>query len=400
MSGPRQSFLNILAVTLSGLITLYATTALATEDVHIGLASNFSEVSSSSSNPYGDYFRNGVRLAVKDAKVKLDKRGINLILDEFDYGTNQVKALDAARKAAASPVIGVLGYNFSSHALLAAPIHQEARLPMLTPSATADRIGRMGPYIHMGCFDNTFMGKTLAQIAWNRLKVRKAAIVAAADCAYCVDLAHGFEREFTALGGEITVQKNVLDSDKDFSSVVDALKQNSSKTYDAILIPNQELNSALIISTILKAGINKPFLGGDGWGDAGDEFFSVIGDSRLNGYSVSHWHPDLKSARSQKFVKEFQKEFGKKPNDTAVLAYDSMLLLIESLSHAKKLTRQGLEDALTGIKEFDGVTGHTTFVTGAAPLKSLTLLSVKNTKFTPIEMINPARPVKGIQKND
>jgi len=374
--------------------------AFSSQNVHVGLASNFTEVSSSSSNPYGDYFRDGVRLAIKDAKTKLDQRGISIVLDEFDYGTNQVKVLDAAKQAAKSSVIGVLGYNFSSHALLAAPIHQEAKLPMLTPSATADRVGRMGHYVHMDCFDNTFMGKTLAQIAWNRLKVRKAAMVIAADCAYCVDLAQGFEREFTSMGGEVTIRKDVLESDKDFTPVVEALKRNPSKTFDAVLVPNQELISAKIISAILKAGINKPFLGGDGWGDVGDEFFSVIGDSKLNGYSVSHWHPDLKSPRSKKFVRDFQKQFGKKPNDTAVLAYDSTLLMIEALVRAKELTRQGLEDSLNNIKEFDGVTGHATFVAGSAPMKSLTLLSAKNTKFTPIEMVDPVRAPSGGQKHD
>ena len=376
-------------VALNLVCVLFATSAFSVQDVHLGLASNFSEVSSSSSNPYGDYFRNGVRLAIKDSKSKLDARGINIVLEEFDYGTNQVRVLDAAKRAVNSSVIGVLGYNFSSHALLAAPIHQAAKLPMLTPSATADRIGRMGNFVHMDCFDNTFMGKTLAKIAWNRLKVRKAAMVVAADCAYCVDLAQGFEREFTSLGGEITVRKDVLETDKDFSSVVEALKRNPSKTYDAILVPNQELNSAKVISAILKSGINKPFLGGDGWGDVGDEFFSVIGASKLNGYSVSHWHPDLKTSRSKIFVRDFQKQFGKKPNDTAVLAYDSMLLAIDALTHAKTLNRQGFEDALNDIKEFDGVTGHAKFVVGSAPLKSLTLLSAKNTKFTPIEMVNP-----------
>jgi len=370
------------------------------QDVHIGLASNFTEVSSSSSNPYGDYFRNGVRLAIKDAKLQLENHKINLVLEEFDYGTNQVKVLDAAKRAANSSVIGVLGYNFSSHALLAAPIHQEAKLPMLTPSATADRIGKMGRYVHTACFNNTFMGKTLAQVAWKRLKAHKAAIVVAVDCAYCADLAQGFEREFRALGGEITVRTEILESDKDFSSVVDSLKRNPSKTYDVILIPNQELSSALVIGEILKAGINKPFLGGDGWGDVGSEFFKVIGKSDLNGYSVSHWHPELKAPRSIKFAKEFEKEFGKQPNDTAVLAYDGMMLMIEALFHTKSHTRQGLEEALNGIKDFDGVTGHTHFMTGSAPLKSLTLLSAKNTAFTPIEMINPGQVSTGGHKHD
>ena len=378
-----------LPITILALVLLCGPLARAAQDVHIGLASNFSEPSSSSSNPYGDYFRNGVRLAIEDSKSKLVQAGVNIVLDEFDYGTTQVKVLDAAKKAAASNVIGVLGYNFSSHALLAAPIHQEAKLPMLTPSATADRIGKFGNYVHMGCFDNSFMGSTLAKIAWHRLNVKKAAIIVAADCAYCMDLARAFQSEFQAMGGKITFSKEVLESDQDFPSVIDALKKAPQASYDAILIPNQELNSARLISAILKAGIQTPFLGGDGWGDVGEEFFAVIGDANVNGYSVSHWHPELKSVRSLKFVKDFKTKFTKLPNDTAVLAYDGMLLMIEAILKAKERTRQGLEKSLSSIKTFDGVTGHARFSSGSAPLKSLTLISARGSKFTPIGQINP-----------
>lgn len=386
---------SLMILLMAVLMSPAANAAEATKkDVHIGLASNFSEPSSSSSNPYGDYFRNGVRLALVDATSKLAKAGINIVLDEFDYGTNQVRVLDAARKAVASPVIGVFGYNLSSHALLAGPIHQAAKLPLLTPSATADRIGQMGRYVHMNCFDNRFMGQALASVAWNRLKAKNVAVIVSADCAYCMDLAKGFENEFQTLGGSITIKKQVLESDHDFTSVVKALKEAPVGSFDAILVPNQQLTSAQIISAVLKADIHTSFLGGDGWGNVTEEFFAFLGKENINGFSVSHWHADLKTKRSKKFLKDFNDKFKKHPNDTAVLAYDGMLLMIEALLKAKEFTRDGLENSLSSIKTFDGITGRSHFMSGRAPIKSLTLISVKNGRFTPVGQIDPKISIK------
>ncbi len=360
----------------------------APESVRIGLASNFSEPSSSTSNPYGDYFRSAVKLALRDAAPRLEKRGLKIELEEFDYGTTQVRVLDAAKKAAASNVIGVLGYNFSSHALLAGPIHQQAKLPMLTPSATADRIGRMGPYVHTACFDNAFMGQALARVAKTRLHASRAAVVVAADCAYCQDLSHAFETEFTQQGGIVSVRSEVLQGDTDFSASVVQLR---SANFDVVLVPGQDaLNSARIISAVLNAGIHKPFLGGDGWGDVSDEFFSVLGNQGLEGYSVSHWHPEVENPKSRSFAREYFAKFGKRPNDTAVLAYDATLLLIEAILNARTMTREGLEAALAGMKTFTGVTGAFRFREGTAPAKSLVLLSVNNKHFKIIETIPPA----------
>jgi branched-chain amino acid transport system substrate-binding protein len=359
----------------------------APETVRIGLASNFSEPSSSSSNPYGDYFRNGVRLALDHAQLRLDKRGLTISLEEFDYGTAQIRVRDAATRAAASKVIGVLGYNFSSHALLAAPLHQTAKLPMLTPSATADRISRMGAFVHVACFDNSFIGSALARVARGRLKAKRAAVVVAADCAYCQDLARAFEAEFTRDGGTVAVRSEVLDSDKDFGPTLEQLK---AAQFDVVLVPNQELNSARIISALIQSGIHKPFLGGDGWGNVGDEFFAVLGDQNLEGFSVSHWHPDVAAPRSRRFVHDYIARFRKQPNDTSVLAYDATLLLVEAILSAKSRTREGLDAALTAIRQFEGVTGSFRFRTGEAPAKNMVLLSANKRRFKVVDTIAPS----------
>ncbi len=361
------------------------------KDITVGLASNFSEVSSSSSNPFGDYFRNGIKLAIEDAKTKLDKKSIVVKTQEFDYGTSEARVLEVAKNANASQIVAIIGYSFSSHALLAAPIHQQSGLPMITPSATANRIGSLGQYVHQACFDNTFMGEALAHIAVGKLHAKKVALITAVDCAYCTDLAQAFETEFKKNGGDITIAVKVLQNDTDFTSVYDELKNQS---FDLILVPDQELLSARIIASLSSRGITKPFLGGDGWGNVGEEFFTILKGKEFSGYSVSHWHPDEKSTRSKKFVADYSKEFGKIPNDTAVLAYDSMSLLIEALLKTNDFSRAGVERAIQNIKVFSGVTGKFIFRNKRAPMKSLVLLSANNSKFKVLERIEPTRGEK------
>jgi len=372
--------------TLTSILISATTFASTQKTVQIGLASNFSEISNGSSNPYGGYFKGGVTLALEKSQAKLNKAGIVVTTKDFDYGTSDIKVLDAAKQAIASDVVAVMGYNYSSNALLAAPLHQQAKLPMLTPSATATRIGQFGRYIHMGSFDNTFMGETLARTAWTRLKARKAILLPAANCAYCSDLAEAFSKEFQKLGGSIVSNLPILAEDKDFTNVASQIK---GVNFDVALIPDEELTSARVIAALTKAGIQKPFMGADGWGNVGQEFFGILGDATFSGYSTSHWHPDLQSPTSKAFVASYRKRFGKLPNDTAVLAYDSTMLLVEALVRAKFLTREGVEDSLNSLQTFNGVTGKFLLSPNKPPKKSLVLLKTGAKKFQIVESIAP-----------
>jgi branched-chain amino acid transport system substrate-binding protein len=373
------------------LLSVTAHGAIPPKEVMVGLASNFTEVSTSSSNPFGGYFRDGVSLALMDGEKKLKANGIRIVTKEFDYGTSDARVLEAAKSAVDSDVVAVVGYNWSSQALLAAPIHQAGKLPMLTPSATANRIGSLGQYVHQACFDNAFMGETLATVAKKRLKAKRAVVIAAADCAYCTDLSSAFTKQFENGGGKVVASLSVLQNDKNFDSVIDQLK---SVEFDTVLIPNQELLSARIIAALNAKGIHKPFLGGDGWGNVGEEFFGILGKQEISGYSTSHWHPEESSTLSKRFTQKYKAKFGKLPNDTSVLAYDSMSLLIDLIIRTPNRSRAGIEEAFRNLKSYSGVTGKFIFSRERAPLKSLVLLSVNNSKFQVLDRIEPAQEAK------
>ena len=354
--------------------------------VKIGLAGNFSRISSSSSNPYGNYFRNGINLALTKHRSSLEKAGIKIELVEFDYGDSQFAVLEAANKACKSDVSFVIGYAYSSHALLAAPIHQKCRLPFLTPSATADRLGQLGDFVHQGAFDNSFQGEVLAEYAYKTLNARQAVIVPLSNCAYCQDLGAAFKRKFEGHGGKVSQVVSATENDTDIN--ITAAKV-AKMPFDIVVVPNHELASARLIYALHKQGVRKPFLGGDGWGNFGEQFFDIVGDSGIVGYSLSHWLSSQTTPISTDFKGEFIKAFKKAPNDTSVLSYDAAGLLLRALTATGDHSRLGVEKALNKIETYEGVTGKYIFRKNRAPKKSILLLKTVNNRYQFLKSIDP-----------
>lgn len=360
------------------IILLVSIPAYAGKKIQIGLASNFSELSTVSFNPYGGYFRNGIMLAIEHNKGRLKQKEIELIVKEYDYGSDDLNVMKAVDQADRDGVTAVIGYNYSSNALMAAPLHVKRKLPMLTPSASANRLSTFGKYVHLGSFSNEYMAQVLARFARESLNAKKVLIIPAANCAYCVDLTQTFEKEFKTTGGQIVAQIPVLQEDKEFKELATKIKDLH---FDAVFIPNQELTAARIILSLLEANVNKPFLGADGWGNEGSEFFSVLKGRTFEGYSVTHWHPGLGTVKSKSFVEAYRKQFGKLPNDTSVLAYDFMNFLIQGILSDSTLSRESLEYSLQSIKNFEGVTGKYSLSPNKAPAKDILILKTSRDQF-------------------
>ncbi|RYZ79860.1 MAG: hypothetical protein EOP06_26430 [Proteobacteria bacterium] len=142
-----------------------------------------------------------------------------------------------------------------------------------------------------------------------------------------------------------------------------------------------------MVSALTDARKDLIFLGGDGWGNVGHEFFKVLNGKKIEAYSVSHWHEDLVSARSLKFKKRM-KSLDRVATDTGVLAYDATMLTIEAILQAKVLTREGVEAALSKIKKFKGVTGNYQFSPGLLK-KSLVVLKITDDTFKFDRVIEP-----------
>jgi branched-chain amino acid transport system substrate-binding protein len=83
----------------------------------------------------------------------------------------------------------------------------------------------------------------------------------------------------------------------------------------------------------------------------------------------------------QEFIAVFEKIHGQRPGLIEALAYDIAMINFNALSNAEIRSRNELKDALKSLKDFKGITGHTSFKENGDSVKKLYLLQIENNKF-------------------
>ena len=71
----------------------------------------------------------------------------------------------------------ILGEVASSNSLAMAPICQDNKVPMITPSSTNPAVTEKGDYIFRVCFIDPFQGFVMAKFAREDLKFKNVAIL-------------------------------------------------------------------------------------------------------------------------------------------------------------------------------------------------------------------------------
>jgi len=135
-------------------------------------------------------------------------------------------------------------------------------------------------------------------------------------------------------------------------------------------------------------GLNVPLFGGDGWES---EKLTEIGKEAVEGqYFSTHYHPEVGSDVSKRFVENYRKRWnGKTPDALAACGYDSALVLADAMKRAGSTDGQKVRDALAATKDFQAVTGMITIDGNRDATKAAVILQVKDGKFKYLETVAP-----------
>jgi branched-chain amino acid transport system substrate-binding protein len=324
---------------------------------------------------FGINSSNGVQLAREDierAGGLLGGRHIKMIIEDDQSKPSQPSA--AVKKLVANDkAIAILGEIASSRSLEAAPICQEAKIPMVSPGSTNPRVTDVGDYIFRVCFIDSFQGTVMAKFALDHLHVKKVAVLQDAKSDYSKGLAQYFGDYFKAHGGQIVVDRSFTGggSDKDFRAQLTSIKAAKP---DAIFVPGYYTEAGLIAKQARSLGIKVPLLGGDGWDSPK---LAEIGGSAIDGcYFSTHFSTQDTNPKVQDFVKRYQARFGSMPDGMAPLGYDAMMILGNAIKTAGSTDAAKIRDALASTKDFDGVTGKITIDAKRNATKSAVVLKV------------------------
>ncbi len=334
---------------------------------------------------YGQAAHKGTVLAVEEINARGGVLGHQLELVTEDDESKPGEAATVVKKLISRDgVVAVLGEIASGRSLEAAPICQNAKVPMISPGSTAPEVTERGNDIFRACFIDPFQGTVMAKFARRTLKAKRVAILSSVSSAESVGLAKYFREEFARDGGEVALEQKYADGDKDFRAQLTAIRADN---VDGIFVPGYYAEAALICKQARDLGMQAPLFGIDGW--ESPELIRIGGAAVEGAYFATHYSPQNQSTAVASFNQRYRQRWGDESDTLAALGYDSVLMLVDAMRRAQSAEPAKIRDALATTKNLHGVTGTITLDDHRNPTKSAVVLQVKDGKFRFVESIEP-----------
>ncbi|MBF0315739.1 MAG: ABC transporter substrate-binding protein [Oligoflexia bacterium] len=321
---------------------------------------------------FGLSTRDGIQLAIDEFNSAGGLNGKKLELKVYDnQGKPEEARLSVEKLINVDKVVALLGEVASTRSLAAAPVAQQYKVPMITPSSTNPEVTKKGNFIFRTCFIDPFQGQVMAKFAVNSLKLKRGAILRDNKSDYSMGLADYFTKTLTELGGTVIADEKYASGDSDFKAQLTSLRE---KHPDFIFIPGYYTEVGLIARQARELGISSMLLGGDGWDSPK---LIEIGGTALDGsYFSNHYTAEDKRPEVQEFITKFKNKYNVAPDGLAAAGYDAAQILLAAMKRAKSLEGDDLRLAIAATTNHPGVTGMITINSERDAVKSAVVLRV------------------------
>lgn len=283
-------------------------------------------------------------------------------------------------------VIAIVGPPSSGQVLAAGPIAQEAKIPTISPMATNEKVTQIGDYIFRACFIDSFQAEVAANYLLE-LGMENVAVFYSNAEDYSVGLSTAFIDIFEEKGGNIIEKQAYAGNDaKDYNAQWSKIKASEPQ---AVFMPIYYQDTPLALQQARQSGVDCLILGTDSWDTP--EILELAGAETLqNVQYISAFSAQNPDPMSLEFSKRHKESFGDDPNSNCAYSYESMALLLNAISNAPEFTQESIRDTLASTKDFEGITGLTTFDENRNPVKSALILEFsEDGKVEYVSTINP-----------
>ena len=317
---------------------------------------------------------NGIKMAAEEINAAggINGKQIELLVQD-DRSDASEAATIVTKFVTQDQVHAILGEVASSRSIAAAPIAQNAKIPMLTPSSTNPEVTKKGDFIFRSCFIDPIQGAAIAQFAARTLGAKNAAIMVDRKNDYSTGLEEVINDVFAKMGGKMVATQSYQEGDQDFNAQLTSIKGANP---EVIFVPGYYNDVGLIAKQARDRGITVPLIGGDGW-DSTQLY--AIGGTALNGsYFTNHYSPYDTEPKVAKFVNDYKAKYGSVPDALAATAYDAAHIMFDAIKRSKSLNGPDIRDALAATKDYPGVTGTVTFNQNRDAVKPIVMIEIKD----------------------
>ncbi len=314
---------------------------------------------------FGLDIQQGAEVALADLN---DAGGIKGFPVEFIVEDDRCDAAEgtlvANRNASNPEIVAVVGHICSGPTIAASEIYAEARIPMMSPSATNPTVTERGfDVVNRVVLRDDLQGNVDANYLYKVLGVEKLAILHD-NADYGLGIAQYVNDFYTALGGEVVAFEGLNVQDQDYRPVLTPLVADQP---DAIFFGGYVQQAVLLVPQKNDVGLQDVVFFSDD-GVFGDAFLDGAQDAAEGAYASFPAAGESDPARVDKFFEEYDAMFGDTTGPYHLNAYDAASAVFAAIDTASTLDDQGnlvidreaLVAAVRGTKDFPGLTGTLT----------------------------------------
>lgn len=328
---------------------------------------------------YGKSEEEGVRLAVEEINKKGDFP-IDLLVE--DTKAVPADSMNATKKLIQEKVSMIIGPMTSNEAKAAGPIIQNAKVPSLEISVTAENITDIGDCIFRNSVPESKNIPQTVKKTHKLLGYKTAAILYAHDNEQHVTAQKYFQKTMEEEGVQVIDVETFGSKDSEYSAQLTNIQH---KAPDVIVVCSYYQEGSRILKMMREMGMDQPVLGDNGF--VSPELGKMAGAAADNVYVSSMWSADRKDEKVQKFVENYTKAYGRAPDQFAASAYDGVYMAMDAMQRAGTTTdHKKIRDALAQMKDFKGVCGTFSFDEKRDPVVDLILMKMQDGKFGVVDV--------------
>lgn len=322
---------------------------------------------------YGEGVKNAINMAIEDSE--LTERSILIIED--DHSCVPKDSVSAAHKLIDIDKVDVIiGPLCSSSTLSVAPIAEENRTILISPSATSSSITTAGDYIFRTIISDKLKSIKVAEFAYAKNYKKGGLLHNIANDSF-VQQREDVREAFTGLGGGIVVEESFQTQETDFRSQLTKIKNSDTEIVFFAAWPKE---IGLFLKQAKEMGIDLPFISADAVTEDPD-VIEIGGEAAEGVLYAFHTTPENKEYRD--FVAVYKEKFGEEPPAYCAEAYDAVILAIQAIKENDG-TKEGRKNKLYQVgQNYVGASGEITFDENGDVSKPFIIKAIKNGQFVP-----------------
>jgi branched-chain amino acid transport system substrate-binding protein len=303
--------------------------------------------------------RTGVEMAVDQVNKAggINGRPVKLFVeDEKDSPASAVNAVQKLINV--DKVIAIIGPMTSGDTMACGKIADNAKVVMISPTATTPKLSGYGTYLYRGCSRIDKQAQVLSDWVAKNWKPKTVAIFFSNE-PYGKGCAGLFTKFFEKHGIKVVATESFMRGSLDFKPQLTKIKAANP---DFLFIPGYTPETAPAAAQARQLGMKQKILGV--YGDMNPAYIKLAGPAAEGHVIGGEYDENYDTPKNKAFVKAYN-ELVKKDKTPynimfAALSYDATSMILEGMKKDGP-TAEGIKKYLDNVKDFDGVTGKLSF---------------------------------------